>query len=143
MGRYDLFIKAIIGTAFIITAICVGIYFAGGFVRMVSNGRVSQAEDTEYADKDCANIKTAKGHRVNGDECNKARARKDLTRIELFLYDGSEGIGEAATAVKTFFMRNIFIVLIACMIGSGVAFYNYRFLYMFFASLMPQKDKFN
>ena len=142
MAKYDLWIKAGIGAAFIIAALCITVYFAGGFVRLMSNGRVSQAEDTEYADVDCANIKTSKGHRVNGEECLRARARKDLSSFSLMLYDSSEVIGEAAVAVKTIFIRNIFLVLTACMLLSGVAFYNYRFLYMVVASLFPKKKDF-
>lgn len=143
MGKYDLYIKAAIGTAFIIAVLCIITYFAGGFVRALSNGRVSQADDSEYATIDCANIKTSKGHRVNGEECARARARKDLTSLELLLYDGSEAIGGAASTVKTILVRNIFLVLIVSMLLSGIAFYNYRFLYMFVASLLPQKDKFS
>ena len=126
MTASNLIVKSVIGTLLIISFICLCYFGAGVVMRAIADGRVSQSEDKEYAEIDCSNISTSKGHRINGDACNKARARKDLPSVLLPLYDS----GDFAVTVVSFLygvlLRNLFIALIASVVLFGTSFYYFQ-----------------
>lgn len=135
MSFTNLIIRGVVGGLIVAFLVCIVVFGAGTVTRMFSDGRVSQIEDTDFANIDCANIKTSKGHRLNSEECNKARARKDLDRVRLFLYDSNDAITNILSAARTVIARNIFVVLIGLMIVLVAVYYNFGALYAFACAL--------
>lgn len=141
MSVSNVLIKGVIGAAVIITIICIAYFSAGVFMRAISNGRVSQIEDIDYVDNDCSKITTAKGHRLNSEECNKARARRDLSTIGLFLYDGGDFAAAAVAFLYSVVMRNLFIALIVTLLFFGTTFYHFQRICSIAYSVLPKQKE--
>jgi ABC-type multidrug transport system fused ATPase/permease subunit len=136
-------IRGTVGALIIALLVCIGFFCAGAATRLWADGRVTQLEDSDYANYDCANIKTPKGFRINSEECNKARARKDLDRARLFLYDSNDVFMAFASAARAFLARYIFIVLILLVTFFGAVYYNFSVLYSTACSIVGKRKPFN